>query len=397
MLPLPPPLALDGPPIALFPLDTTFRAPVPEAPRPDPRLVSAMQAGLARAHAVVHVQGRDFDQLLVRLTGQGPCAYVLAMRGRPPFASASLPHLLRAWAPPMLAMLAAIVLGVGPIVRRIRALERAVRASAARGWEGSIPRGGDDEVAALATAFDQAATEVRGHLAAQEAREQTLRDFLANTTHDVMTPLTVLQGHLVALRRAAEEGRAPDPAVVDAALDEAHYTTALVHNLGVAARLEAGEPHVTRAPVDLGALATRVVARHRPVARQHGVELEVAVPDAPLVVDGDETFLEQAVSNVVYNAIRYHRPGGHASVLVEVFEGAPRVRVMDDGPGVAPEDLSRIADRNVRLPAGRTRNPDGRGLGLSIARRVAEFHGATLSFTAGEAGVGLVVDLTFPA
>lgn len=394
--PAPPPRPGDGPPILLFPLDRELRSVVPGAPVPDPRLPAALATGATRAHVLVTNGPRATDQLLVRLSDQGPCAYVLAIRDRPPFAALTLPHLARVWGPPLLAMFGAIVLGLGPIVRRIRALERRVRESSARGYSGDIPHEGNDEVAALATAFDEAARSVRGHLEAQEQREQTLRDFLANTTHDVMTPLTVLQGHLVALARTTEQGRVADPAVVEAALDEAHYTAALVHNLGVAARLEAGEPHVTRASVDLAALVTRVVARHGPVARQHGVELEHAVPDEPVRIEGDETFLEQAVSNVVYNAIRHHRPGGHASVLVERLEGAVRVRVLDDGPGVAPADLDRIAERNVRLDAARTRHPDGRGLGLAITRRVAELHGAELSFAAGEGGLGLTVDLTFP-
>jgi len=84
-------------------------------------------------------------------------------------------------------------------------------------------------------------------------------------------------------------------------------------------------------------------------------------------------------------------------VLLERLEGAVRIRVLDDGPGVPPADLDRIAERSVRLDAARTRHPDGRGLGLAITRRVAELHGAKLSFSAGEAGVGLVVDLVFPA
>src|SRR6185503_14512935 len=123
--------------------------------------------------------------------------------------------------------------------------------------------------------FNDAGREVRAHLSEVEEREATLRTFLANTTHDVMLPLTVLQGHLSNLRRDAATG-AFDERRLAAAAEEAHYIGSLLQNLAAAAKLEGGRP-LERHPFDLAALVERVIERHRPVASAAGVGLEHAV------------------------------------------------------------------------------------------------------------------------
>jgi signal transduction histidine kinase len=398
---LPPPGAPPPPPGAplpgphdvpeVFPYDAALAPLIAGAPAIDDATLRAVQSGAVR----VPSEHDGVDSLLVRVSGRR-CAWVLARKHRPPLFEGAVVPLARAWGPPLLAMLAAIGFGLGPVVRRIRRLDREVRASAKARYRGdAITVEGRDELGALARSFAEAAREVREAIDVQEARERTLREFLANTTHDVMTPLTALQGHLSTLESAARAGEAITPEVVSAAIDEVVYTTSLVRNLEVAARLEAGEPHVARAPVDL--------ARHRPLARQRRVELAFAEPDARLVVDGDETFLEQAIGNLVFNAIRHHRPdGGHVAVVLEARESRGeggdrfRLQVLDDGPGVPADELARIAERSVRGEAARTRHPDGKGLGLAIVRRVCELHAMSLTFANADEG-GLVVTIEGPA
>jgi signal transduction histidine kinase len=117
------------------------------------------------------------------------------------------------------------------------------------------------------------------------------------------------------------------------------------------------------------------------------------VPEVPLTADADVTLLEQAVSNVVYNAIRHNRTGGHVALILEPRSQTRfRVRVIDDGPGIPPEQLDRVARRGERGDAARTRAPDGQGLGLDIAHRVASLHGHKLKFAESEFG-GLEVEI----
>ena len=124
----------------------------------------------------------------------------------------------------------------------------------------------------------------------------------------------------------------------------------------------AGEPETAPHPVDLGQVSGRVVGRHRPIAQHRAIEVELAVPEEPLRVHGDVTLIEQALS------------------------------VIDDGPGVPEEQLSRLAERYFRGDAARSRRPEGRGLGLHITQEVARRHGFDLRIARSAEG-GLDVEL----
>ncbi|MGC4095241.1 MAG: HAMP domain-containing sensor histidine kinase [Polyangiaceae bacterium] len=378
-------------PLSLFVYDDALRAHTPRAPRLDGDLARALSPGESRRLSSL---GRDDVLVMFRTAwGSGSCSYVLASGTKEPWLGALLPS-AHVWLTPLLVLFAAVLFAVGPVTQRIRRLTQAVRSSAERGYQGSIPVDGNDEVSDLGRAFRAAAEQLRGELAAKDRRERALRDFLSNTTHDVMIPLTVLSGHLAALRDAAQSQQPLDQGVLGAAMDEAHYMAALVHNLGAAAKLEAEEFALQRAPVELEALLSRVLARHTPIARQLGVALNGAPPDESMQVFADVTLLEQAVSNLVYNAIRHNRRGGHVAVILEASDDGREflLRVIDDGPGVAPTELSRLGERGFRSSDARQRSPEGQGLGLDIARQVAELHGFSLVFSKSEFD-GLQVDL----
>ncbi len=318
------------------------------------------------------------------------CAYVLAQGTTERWLGGILPptHL---WLLPLLAVLGVVLLAVGPVVRRLQQLTRAAHRSEQSDYSDGVDLGGSDEIGELARSLDGAARRVRGQLAETERRERALREFVANTTHDIMIPLTVLQGHL-----AAAASKPDEPRGIAAAMDEAHYLGALIHNLAMAAKLDTAAAEPSRARVDLNALVERVVMRHRAIARSLDVAMDHAVPAALVTTDGDVTMLEQAVTNLVYNAIRHNRPGGHVAIVLEAEPGAGApgfsLAVIDDGPGVSDEELPRLAERGFRGNAARTRAPEGRGLGLDIVRRVAALHGLALGFQRSEEG-GLRAEL----
>ena len=381
-------------PPALYAYDATMKSLNPSAPTVAP--------GSTTDSITSTWPGADVEAIVPMPWTTGPCAVVVA-RGVsvPGWFGAILPA-SRLWLMPVAAIFLGLLIAVGPMLRRLRRLTIAVRQSAAVGYTGTIPverpLGGDDELTELARAFVAAGKQVEAQFAGQVQREKTLREFVANTTHDVMIPLTVLKSHLTTLDDSAASGTPIDRAVLISAMDETHYLGALVHNLTIAAKLDGGEPDVVRGPVDLGELVNRVISRHRPIARQRDISLDSAAPEAAIIIDADVTMVEQAVSNVVYNAIRHNRPGGHVAVILERIDSDPnsfRVRVIDDGAGIPPEELSRLVERGFRGDAARTRSPDGQGLGLHIATRVAALHGHTLRFAASEYG-GLQVDLEGP-
>jgi signal transduction histidine kinase len=375
--------------------DPSFTSANPAAPPVAGELISSIGEGDDVALRRVEREGGAGYEALVRMAwDDGPCAFVLVWRTGPdlrggPF-EALLPGLIVA-----AGVLIAVLLASGPVVRRIRRLEAEVGRSAEAHYDAPVTVGGGDEVADLARAFDEAARQVRKHVADVEEREGTLREFVANTTHDVMTPLTVLAGHLDALRPALEHGDEDARQALRDALSEVDYTTSLVANLATAAKLESGGRALALHRVDVCALVERVVARHGPLARARGVELNGATPEAEMALEGDVTLLEQAVGNVVQNAVRYNQPGGHVAVLVREAGAGFEIRVVDDGPGVSAGELDQMTRRGFRGSAARTRSESGRGLGLDITREVCERLGLTLRFGHGDEG-GLVVTIEGP-
>jgi two-component system sensor histidine kinase BaeS len=317
----------------------------------------------------------------------GPCAYVLARGTKERWLGAILPE-TRVWLLPLVYVLTVVLFAIGPIISRLRRLTREVERSALAGYAAPVAVAGSDEIGDLARAFDAAAQEVRLQLSEKDRREEALRRFLADTTHDVMIPLTVLKGHLTTLHERLGAAGASD-AVMVAAMDEAHYIGALLHNLSAAAKLDAAEPLLHESDVDLSALVARVMSRHQPIAAQHQVSIASAVPDEPLVVRADVTLVEQAASNLVYNAIRHNRPGGHVAVILEAGARGFTLRVVDDGPGIPAAELAHIAERGFRGNDARTRTPDGQGLGLWIVQKVALLHGWSVRFESGPGGEGL--------
>lgn len=380
-----------------------FTSKNPGAPALPPALTadvaeSGLTGGRCRVTLPDEDKPREGYEVLVRVPGENPpAAYVLYRKsgGLLPSSSSEL-----LWASIILCgvLLLAVLFAAGPIVGRIRRLASDVRASADDRYVSRVPVGGNDEIADLASAFNDAGAELRHHLQTIEQREQALRSFVRNTTHDVMIPLTVLQGDINDLRKRVEAGEPPDRERIVQALEEAHYMGSLLHNLSAAAKLEGGEHQMQMHPVDLNALVQRAAERHRPMAHMRGIELEYGVPEPILLTRGDLTLIEQAVSNIIQNAVRYNNEGGHVAVILESPRDKPgtfQVQVIDDGPGIAPEEMSRIAERRFRGEAARTRNPEGSGLGLHIARDVCERHGMALTFSDSAYG-GLQVELVGP-
>jgi signal transduction histidine kinase len=266
MYPLPPPIGneLRAGRVGTYAYDASFASSNPRAPRIDAEL----REHLARESVATRpIPGEPpLIEVVVRMPWRdGPCAMILVRR--PDFRNDEswwelLP--IRVWLPVLVLVIFAVGVGIGPAVQRIRRLTEEVRVAASESYQHDhISIRGTDEIGDLSRAFSEAGREIRLRMEAQERRERTLREFLDNTTHDVMTPLTVLQGHLAALASHATPAQL---ARVRAAMDEAHYMASLVHNLELAAKLEAGEPALVPDVLDLDALVDRVVARHQPIA-----------------------------------------------------------------------------------------------------------------------------------
>jgi hypothetical protein len=208
--------------------------------------------------------------------------------------------------------------------------------------------------------------------------------------HDLRTPLARLRGRLEAALRDSDS---PERfrATAEAALQELDQVVRIFEALLRIAEIEAGHRRAAFAPVDAAALAADVAELYQPLAEQRGLALEVDL--APATCTGDRTLVAQALANLVDNAIKYARPGGHVRVRSATREGSVELVVEDDGPGIPEGERDKVVRRFYRLEP--SRGTPGSGLGLSLVVSVARLHGGRLDLE--DAGPGLRARLVLPA
>lgn len=321
--------------------------------------------------------------ILFRGAASGPCAILQATW---PQRSAPRDVALVVVIGVVAAAVAAAGLGfflvVRPLAGRVRRLHAAAERVGEPGAYAPARRGVEDELDRVAAALDRAHGRIVADAARLEQRRQDLRRHLADVAHDLRTPLASLQ---LAVEQAADASSDPSQAdVLAGALRDCVYLSALTNNLRLASQLEEGwDPFTADARVDLKDAVERVVARVGVLAKRRGIELACAVPDDPVLARCDPVACEQAVGNIVENAVSYGHSGGHVAVVLRCErDGGFVLRVVDDGPGVPPTEVPRLGERTFRSDEARRRDPRGSGLGLAITSEVCARCGWELSFEA---------------
>lgn len=199
--------------------------------------------------------------------------------------------------------------------------------------------------------------------------------FISVVSHELKTPVSIIKGYAETLRRF--EARA-DPSLVEDMLDgitqEADRLARLVDDLLDASRLQAGGlPFREVEDVDLRFIAERVVERYRPQTTKH--ELVLDVPEDFPMVEGEPRRLEQALDNLVSNAIKYSPRGGRVEIRGRANPAEVVLSVADEGVGIPMDEQERIFDRFYRVEGPETRAVAGTGLGLYLTRAIVEAHG----------------------
>jgi two-component system OmpR family sensor kinase len=348
--------------------------------RPDQaalRLPPAVSLGVAPA--LRDAQGRRWQYAVNHLPGDR-----VLMVARPRTRIPVLSILRNEFITPYLqAVAVALVLGLilafwiarwvsGPL-NRMAETARNLAASHSPGELPPVPLEGPKEVLTLGRAFNAMVERV-------QASQRSQRDFVANVSHELKTPLTSIQGFAQAILDGTVESPQALRQAAQVIFSEAGRMHRLVVELLDLARLDAGIAEMQRQPVDLAALLAGVMEKFSPLAEQAGVALTLQSGEVAVQFSGDYDRLSQVFTNLVDNALKHTPQGGQVGVQMRVGQSDVEVAVCDGGQGIPADQLERVFERFYQTdqsrPAGERR---GFGLGLSIAREIMLAHGGTIA------------------
>ena len=275
----------------------------------------------------------------------------------------------------MLPLIAVLVFGIALaaaalfsqwFTRPLRQMSAAARQVARGNYAVQVDTNRRDELGALAADFNHMAREV-------QRAAQMQRDLLANVSHDLRTPLTLIKGYAETVRDITGDDKPHRDEQLNIIVDETDRLTALVSSVMELSKVTSGAEKCEPVRFDMGQLCEEVSERYDAVCAQNGWTLLLEVPDAPLEVWADPAMIERALHNLLGNAMHHIGPDGVFILRAEPCGEGVRVEVEDHGPGIAEEDLPYIFERyyRARSDAGKA----GTGLGLSITKAIFRQHG----------------------
>lgn len=226
----------------------------------------------------------------------------------------------------------------------------------------------------------------------QQNREELRREFTANVSHELKTPLTSISGYAEIMKdglvRPEDMGRFSEKIY-----SEAQRLITLVGDIIKLSRLDEEKVEIEKTDVDLCQIAAGVVTRLKETAHTAGIEISLTAK--PAVVNGASQILDEMIFNLCENAIKYNRPHGRVDVVVDEINHHPTVIVKDTGIGIAEKDQDRIFERFYRVDKSHSRQIGGTGLGLSIVKHGAIYHKAKVEMDS-KVGVGTTIRIVFP-
>ncbi|HZM25037.1 MAG TPA: ATP-binding protein [Anaerolineales bacterium] len=275
----------------------------------------------------------------------------------------------------------AMVLGYflsSTVTERIELLQKAAEQIARGDLKTRVLMRGRDEVAALATTFNQMAEQLQAADQKQRELENMRRDLIAWVSHDLQTPLTSMRAILEAL----SDGVVDDPEMVNRYLHTAQRDirslSVLIDDLFQMAQLDAGGFPLNRAPASLNDLVSDTLESFSELAYRESVTLEGKVESDVDPVTMDTQAIGRALNNLISNALRHTSAGGKIYVSAWRIGQGVEVIVNDTGEGIRAEDIPHIFERFYRSEKSRNRGTGGAGLGLAITRGIVRAHGGDI-------------------
>ena len=276
------------------------------------------------------------------------------------------------------AMIPLILLGGWWLTRRsllpLSKFAKAVERTHVENLREPLPRTGNgDEVDRLAEAFNVMAARL-------DQSFQQIRDFTLHASHELKTPLTVMHGELETAIRSQDSYTPQQRECLHSLLDEVQRLTKIVDALTLLSRADSGQLQLDRQPVRLAELVRESYEDALILAESNNVQ--VTLTDcADVVVQGDRHRLRQLLLNLVDNALKYNHDGGRVTLALRHSNNSAEIEISNTGEGIPPDLQPRLFERFVRGEQARKHAIDGCGLGLPIARWIAQAHGGTIQLS----------------
>lgn len=251
-----------------------------------------------------------------------------------------------------------------------------------------IPPEGPEEVRQLAVTFNDMARQI-------QTSQQSQKDFVANVSHELKTPLTSIQGFAHAILDGTVETKEELIEAAEVIDSEAGRMSRLVQDLLVLAKMDAGTTAFEMTPLNVHALLEHARRKFVPIAEEAQLDFQARIPIEPALISGDADSLMQVLDNLLDNARKFTPEGGQVTLASEVSADAVEIHVIDTGEGISPKEQKRIFERFYQVDKARAGGQfRGYGLGLAISRQIVEAHQGTLSVTSKPgAGSHFVVKL----
>ena len=310
-------------------------------------------------------------QTAVATGWSGSCSYLLFRQPPPPGVATSKAALFAG----IFAMCALVAwLAATPTTMRIRRLSQEARHSSRKDYSEMVKITGSDEISSLGAVYNDAAADIRQRVVAAQDREEALRRYVETTTEDVVPPMQALEQQLSSQAASGSNE-------MRAAVRETHRLMMTLQNLAAVNKLRAVNEGTPREAVDLTAVVRDLVQSRASLANASGVRIDTSKASQQVTVAAETGLMSQAVANLLDNAIVYNRPGGVVRLELAAYDHGKRFRlvVADNGPGVSDQTFEGLtANKRFRGDESRNRRPDSRGLGLALAREIADRFGLQL-------------------
>ncbi len=224
----------------------------------------------------------------------------------------------------------------------------------------------DTEMMFLANAFNQM-------LASIERSFEYIKEFTSNISHELKTPLAIIKGETeVVLRKERQAGEYRRALSVN--LQEANRMIRTTEDLILLTKFDYAPEKIQKEPFDFIEFFTEIQQRTQMLASHKQINLSVTTPEIPMTVQGNKLHLSRLFMNIIHNAIKFTPTGGNITMVIHPEGKVIKVSISDTGPGISQDDLPMIFNRFFHKDVSKSESSEGAGLGLSIAKSIAQFH-----------------------